>query len=1529
MKKILGLDLGTNSIGWALIEKDEEYNNGRIINIGSRIIPMGAEVSNFEQGNPQTKNAERRSARSIRRMGKRYKARRNKLLYVLSKTSMLPDQFKFSIPFDNPLKIQKVNLLPIKKGVSQLTALELLQLKVKALNEPIELKELGKLIFNYNQLRGYAGGGNDDEDVTEEATSENEEADFLKYEKIIAIVKVINDPIKQQAKKKGKEVFDIEIEYDGEVLKGETVLNNLKKNEDVELQIIIRRDKKGNVSSINFTLPIKTNWRKSMEELEEELNKLTEQKGSESYLCEYFLGKLLADKNYKLRNKVILRKRYQAEFDAIWESQLKFNPQFRSLVEDKEILSSIVGFIFPGNNTEKKQADYRNSAVEKGLKYLLRDQIIYYQRDLKDQSDLIGLCRFEKPETPIDKSHPNYLQLIKPFQVVAKSHPIFQEFKVWEQINKLSINTKTQKGFTKKGEPKYEYNDVPLPANCKQWLFDELQKKKEVSGKGFYTKLEKEGVIIKNESFLNGIHRDAKFKGNETYLFLKAQLKEWFDKLELNDTNALISFWDILYNAKGNEYDLDSERCKTIKNFIIDKCGLVTDIDKLTIRFAKIKFARNYSSLSLKAIEKMLPLMRAGKYFNEDLPININDNLLKILNENQEDPFLKALQGELEAYQDVLLKTGGMKPSYAAILVYGKHTAESYSGENIQTPTDIKPIPQGELRNPLAEQLINEAIKMVAEIWAANGEKPDEVRIELARELKNNADERNKIYKANDTNRKVNERVKQRLRELNKETSLGNIERYKLWSSQANEPFPLPEKANEPTKEEIEKMRLWEDQKCLSPYTMQPIPLSKLFDKGLYDIDHIIPKSRYFDDSMSNKVVCERSVNEDKGNRTSWEYFEVGSTAITNLLSKDQFTNYVNQNFFGKKRKNLLATKIPQDPVARQLKYTQYIATRVREEISKIVGSDNVKTTTGGVTDYLRNHWGVNEKFKEIVLDRYKNAQPFFAEIEFKKYEKEYDAKKKEYEKNHIAFDEPFIEKSIFISEFNKEYIKKEDNKLKIKGWTKRLDHRHHAMDALIVACTEQAHIQRLNNLNKELQNQLAKNKDLVKKGFEGTDEELLAEFVNLAAKEREIILEGMESNRSFSHPWKNFSVDAKEALETIIVSHKPKEKLLVQKVEKGEDAGKKDTLRIRGKLHDATLYGLSEGKESYRIKLAKLAGKQFATEKTIEKIIDPLIKESIKKHLEIYKGNKAEAFSAEGINELNKNRAVPIYGFKIYYKDQSEKYGLKKIGNKKSTQDSFNDILNRMIDEDLKNKLISHIDTKGGDFKEAFSETGIKELNQKLEEDFKQKNSTKSFKTINSIKLTPLKSDGEDEEIDLSLLPLERKSSYNNKLMVATGSNYAFVVLEKEGKRHYDEISFFDASNLVNKAFKNGFKNVQQIISRHFEQKHKGSKILFLLKQNEIVYLVQKDENIITDNKHPDFEAFWNDKKSRSKNVYKVVKFSGKEIYFLKHDIANTLVNKVEFGSQNCYRNVNNVSIKEHCIKLKVDRLGNIKPLL
>ena len=170
-KTILGLDLGTNSIGWALIKQDFENKKGEILGMGSRIIPMGQELSKFEQGQAQTKNADRRIARGTRRLNKRYKQRRNKLIYVLQQLNMLPEQIKLSETFSNPLKLDRVSILPIPKGQKQYSAIELLELRAKALKQSVSLKELGKIIYLFNQLRGYSGGGNepeDEEDIEEE-----------------------------------------------------------------------------------------------------------------------------------------------------------------------------------------------------------------------------------------------------------------------------------------------------------------------------------------------------------------------------------------------------------------------------------------------------------------------------------------------------------------------------------------------------------------------------------------------------------------------------------------------------------------------------------------------------------------------------------------------------------------------------------------------------------------------------------------------------------------------------------------------------------------------------------------------------------------------------------------------------------------------------------------------------------------------------------------------------------------------------------------------------------------------------------------------------------------------------------------------------------------------------------------------------------------------------------------------------------------------------------------------------------------
>ncbi len=562
----------------------------------------------------------------------------------------------------------------------------------------------------------------------------------------------------------------------------------------------------------------------------------------------------------------------------------------------------------------------------------------------------------------------------------------------------------------------------------------------------------------------------------------------------------------------------------------------------------------------------------------------------------------------------------------------------------------------------------------------------------------------------------------------------------------------------------------------------------------------------------------------------------------------------MNRIFTGIKRKNLLAVKIPDDLILRQIKDTQYIAKRTKEELNKIFGNANVHTTTGGVTDYLKNHWGLTDKFKMLLRDRYEtllNIEKVF-EDEYKNYLTQKKEKQIEYEQIGKEFKDVILNKDQFIELLRRNAIQIKNNKLIIKDWNKRIDHRHHAIDALVVACTEQSHIKRLNDLNKELQDWLDNHKQEILPDFEGTPSELLDEIMNLEESQRLLITNQLNKFTDIPAPWEGFDFDVENAVEEIIISQKPKDKLIIQK---GKDG--KSQIKIRGQLHEGTLYGKTQNAECYRIPIEKLAVRNFATEKTIAKIVNPHLKKVISKHLENYGNNKEEAFSSEGQIELNKLIAPhpPISKIKIFYQDP-----LKK----RKTND--------------------------------------------------------------------------DEEGNDTLQRLDRSKAFNKSLFVKTGDNYLFAVMEKEkqdekennviAKRCYGIVTFFDAANLLktsfNKASNKDDFNKNLLFKQHFEEKY-GAKLLFTLKQGDLVYLPDKNEEVIHDAESPLYNDFWKNYKERSKNIYLVQKFSGNEIYFLKHNIAKSIKKGIEFGTQDCYQNIGGRSIKEYCIKITVDRLGNI----
>ena len=278
----------------------------------------------------------------------------------------------------------------------------------------------------------------------------------------------------------------------------------------------------------------------------------------------------------------------------------------------------------------------------------------------------------------------------------------------------------------------------------------------------------------------------------------------------------------------------------------------------------------------------------------------------------------------------------------------------------------------------------------------------DEIHVELGREIKNPAEKRKKITKTITQNENTNLRIKALLIELAND-GVENARPYsptqeeilKIYEEGVlNSTIDIPNDIEKivrkatPTKQELNRYKLWLEQKYRSPYTGEIIPLAKLFTPA-YEIEHIIPQSLYFDDSLSNKVICESEVNKLKGNQLAYEFIkthhggkvELNFGKTVEIMSKEAYEKFVNENYRNNffKRKKLLMDDIPDEFIERQINDTRYITKVVKSLLSNIVReedeqeptSKNVIVTTGQITNTLKRDWGLNDIWNEIIYPRF------------------------------------------------------------------------------------------------------------------------------------------------------------------------------------------------------------------------------------------------------------------------------------------------------------------------------------------------------------------------------------------------------------------------------------------------------------------------------------------------------------------------------------------------------------------------------
>lgn len=315
----------------------------------------------------------------------------------------------------------------------------------------------------------------------------------------------------------------------------------------------------------------------------------------------------------------------------------------------------------------------------------------------------------------------------------------------------------------------------------------------------------------------------------------------------------------------------------------------------------------------------------------------------------------------------------------------------------------------------------------------------------------------------------------------------------------------------QPTRSDIEKALLWEECGGVCPYTGRCIDFANLFsDAPQFDTEHILPLSRCPDDSFANKTLCHLDENRNiKRNQTPWEAYGKDAERWGQILERvRRFRNPAKVRRFEVKSREEL-----DEFSSRQLNDTRYSSKLAAEYLGALFGGRDVATASGtnrrvihaspgGLTAILRRNWGL-----EAIL---REAEP---------------------STNNERAGKP------------------------------RSDHRHHAIDAIVIALSTPAALQSLSD-----------------------------------AAERNAA-RGRESFKGVMSPWKDFVDSIRPHIEELVVSHRPERKL-------------------SGQLHDETLYGCpsEENGKSYVHVRKPVAG---LSRGDLEDIVDPAVRKAVQARFE------------------------------------------------------------------------------------------------------------------------------------------------------------------------------------------------------------------------------------------------------------------------------------------------------------------------
>ncbi|HLN52734.1 MAG TPA: type II CRISPR RNA-guided endonuclease Cas9 [Lentimicrobium sp.] len=1105
---------------------------------------------------------------------------------------------------------------------------------------------------------------------------------------------------------------------------------------------------------------------------------LNQRRGYKSIRTEANLNKSDTDYVLNVKNNHHKIKELNLTIGQYFYHQLKIDNYFRI----KEKIFPREAYIEEFDTIFKKQQGYYQEILSESLYHEIRNKIIYYQRPLKSQKGLVSICEFEGFSC---KGKDGKEYFVGP-KVIHKSSPLFQITKIWENINNIRIYSREGHLLIITQEQKNQIFDF-LDNHDKLTITDLariLQIDKSTCS--FNKQLAKglQGNITKHHinSCLNQIESGRLLKFNlniirtendkyhidkKTGEILNVKKSQFVDPAVENE--PLYKLWHTIYSIN------DKEECSNALQFNFNLSSETSE------KLASIDFTKyGFGNKSAKACRKILPYLIQG------------------------DDYSSAM-------------------SYAGY----NHSDSKTKTENLQRNllNKLKPLAKGSLRQPIVEKILNQMVNLINAIIDKYG-KPDEIRVELARELKQSKEERNETDKEINKRERENDNIKKRLSEYGLRGTKNNIIKWRLYEEIDNEDKKL---------------------NAICIYCGQPISLLQALKGEEVDVEHIIPKAKIFDDSQSNKTLAHKKCNKNKNDMTAYDFMKTKPESDFNEYIERINTLYAAKIISATKRNKLLMSedKIPDNFIDRQLRESQYIAKKAKEILQGIC--HNVYSTSGTVTSELRHLWGWDEVTMNLQLKKYRDVDLTYIE--------ETDRGKKE----------------------------------KIIGWTKRDDHRHHAIDALTIACTKQGFIQRFNTLNS------SKTREDMCKNIEASSIQF-KEKLSLLAKY-------IISQQPFT-----VSVVEKSVSE-ILVSFKAGKKVAVFGTRKVGNKGQKrivqkSILVPRGALSEEQVYG--------RIKTLDYLKPLKYIFTNYELIFKPYIRELVKSRLNEYNGDAKEALRSLKNDPiyLDKNKTILLEYATCLKETYVFKYPVNTYFNK--TED--------VIDGNIRKLLQKRLNKFSNNPKEAFKDIKVDDKIVKWYEDEGLERPILSVRCFTG--LTGLISGRKNE----SGTPVGFLKSGNN--------HHIAIYHDKEGNKHTHCCTFWHAVERKKYGFPVIIKNCEEIWNRILENKTEFqdaflqqlplSNWTFELsfQQNEM-FLLNKEQNEID---------FFNNC-SLSERLYRVQKLSlipssGQLYIVFRHHLETEIVDSNESKISKRFILVQSLNslFDLKPVKVAINMLGDIK---